>query len=130
MKSTRIKQAYLAILVVATTTLGSGCVVRARGRASFTPVVVIQDDPPPPRMVVVQSRPGFVWVEGRWHRNNNGWQWHDGQWQRERAQHQWVQGRWDRGPRGHVWIEGHWQFAGGGRPGNGNNRGPAVRDHR
>ena len=105
----------------------AGCVVRARGHAhvSGPSVVVVEEEPPPPRTVVVESRPGFIWIEGRYHRRGRQWVWADGRWERERAGHRWEQGRWERRNNGHVWVEGRWN-AGGGNPG----RGPVIRDHR
>jgi hypothetical protein len=109
-------------------TLGSGCVVRAQGHVG-APVgyVEVYDEPPPPRVVVVDTRPGFIWVEGRWVRSGNQWVWRDGYYERERAGQVWEQGRWERRGNGHVWVEGRWR-AGGGPVNNG--PGPEVRDHR
>lgn len=123
-------------------TAGSGCVVRAHGHVG-APVVYaeVEEEPPPPRVVVVDTRPGYIWVEGRWTRNGSRWVWRDGYYERERAGYVWEQGRWERRGRGHVWVEGRWR---GGGNGNGNVRdhrnnggwqpapqpGPTVRDHR
>lgn len=131
----------LAIVGLAATA-SAGCVVRARGRVS-APVayVEVQEEPPPPRVVVVDTRPGHIWVEGRWVRHGNRWQWRDGYYERERSGYVWEQGRWQRQGRGHVWVEGRWR-SGGGNQGNPNVRdhrrgngpppapGPTVRDHR
>jgi hypothetical protein len=101
--------------------LGSACIVRAHGHARVGgPVVVVEEEPPPPRVVVVETRPGFVWIEGRWHRNGGQWVWYDGHWERQRSGYVWEQGRWERRGRGHVWVQGSWRAGGG----------PAVRDHR
>lgn len=109
------------------TLLGSACVVRAHGQAG-APVtyVEVNEEPPPPRVVVVDTRPGYVWIQGRWTRGGNRWVWSDGYWERERAGHVWEQGRWERRGRGHVWVSGRWR-SGANNPGRG---GPAVRDHR
>jgi len=119
---------WLASLAIvgSVATLGSGCVVRARGGvyANTEPTYVeVEEEPPPPRVVVVDTRPGFIWVQGRWNRSGNRWVWFDGHWERERAGQVWEQGRWERRGRGHVWIGGRWRSHGGGN-------GPAVRDHR
>jgi hypothetical protein len=107
-------------------TAGTGCVVRAHGRVS-APVayVEVEEEPPPPRAVVIETRPGMIWVEGRWVRHGNRWQWRDGYYERERSGYVWEQGRWERRGRGHVWVEGRWRGGGGN-----NNSGPQVRDHR
>ena len=126
-----------SLAVVTTLVAGSvgtsGCVIRARGHARIGgPVVYVeQDDPPPPRVVVVDTRPGHVWVEGRWVRTGRRWHWRDGHWQRQRANAQWVQGRWDRGPTGWIWVEGRWDVAVNNGPGPGTpGTGVIVRDHR
>lgn len=106
-------------------TLGTGCVIRARGAVTTEPAYVEVDEaPPPPRAVVVETRPGFVWIEGRWYRSGNRWVWMDGHWENERAGYVWEQGRWETRGRGHVWVEGRW------RAGGTVNTGPVVRDHR
>src|SRR5687768_15489979 len=111
----------------------TGCVVRAHGRV-HAPVayVEVEEEPPPPRTVIVDVRPGFVWVQGRWVRHGNRWSWNDGHWERERAGHVWEQGRWERRGRGHVWVEGNWRAGGGGHVHSQpvHHNGPAVRDHR
>jgi hypothetical protein len=100
-----------------------GCVVRAQGHIS-EPVAVVEvdEEPPPPRAVVVETRPGMIFIEGRWVRDGNRWAWRDGYWERERAGYAWEQGRWDRRGNRHVWVEGRWRA--------GASAGPAVRDHR
>lgn len=132
---------FFAIVALAAAA-SAGCVVRARGRVS-APVayVEVQEEPPPPRVVVVDTRPGMIWVEGRWARHGNRWQWRDGYYERERAGYVWEQGRWERRGRGYVWVEGRWRGGGGynngqvrdHRRGNGPppaQPGPTVRDHR
>lgn len=118
----------LAHLVIASALAGSlgGCVVRGSAHI-VTPepiaVVEVDEEPPAPRTetVIITSRPGFTWIEGRWMRVGGRWDWRVGYWERERANMMWEQGRWERRGNRHVWIEGHWGAHGGG---------PAVRDHR
>jgi hypothetical protein len=87
-----------------------GCVVEARGHvAAPVAVVEVEEEPPPPRRVVVETRPGYVFVEGHWTRNGGRWVWADGYWERQRSGYIWVPGRWDRRGRRHVWIEGSWR---------------------
>lgn len=141
-------------LVAALAAGSAGCVVRATGAARFSgpSVVVVEEDPPPPRSVYVESRPGYVFIQGRWERRGSQWAWRDGYWERERAGHYWTDGRWDRRGNGWVWVEGRWSAGGRARPaaqpvrGNGNvrdhrrdnrrdpgpppNNGPVIRDHR
>lgn len=111
--------------------VSAGCVVRAHGRIS-APVayVEVEEEPPPPRVVVVETRPGFIWVQGRWHRSGDRWTWRDGYWEAQRSGYVWEQGRWERRGRGHVWVEGSWRSGGGYNPppaAHGNGQGPAVR---
>ena len=100
-----------------------GCVVSAHGRVvAPAPVAVVEvdEEPPPPRAVVMDSRPGFIFIEGRWVHNGGRWVWRDGYYERERVGYSWDQGRWERRGNRHVWVDGHWRGGGG----------PAVRDHR
>jgi hypothetical protein len=136
-------------LATALASLGSGCVIRAHGRiAAPVAYVEVEEEPPPPRVVVMDSRPGFIWVEGRWYRQGGQWVWRDGYWERERVGYYWEQGRWERRGRGHVWVEGRWRGGGGsaynpppghvrdhranppGPPPHAQGNGPTVRDHR
>ena len=109
--------------------LGTGCVVRARGGVYAEEpqgeYVEVEEEPPPPRTTVVEVRPGFVFIQGRWERRGGQWVWRDGYWERERVGHVWVEGRWERRGRRHVWVEGRWQANTQG-PANG----PVIRDHR
>ena len=109
-------------LFVAGSLAAGGCVVSAHGHIMApTAVVEVDEEPPPPRAVVVETRPGFVFIQGHWDRVGNRWAWRDGYWERERAGYVWEQGRWETRGRGHVWVEGSWRASGGG---------PVVRDHR
>lgn len=122
------KNSLITLAFAGSLALTTGCVVRAHGHVSGPAVVVVEEEPPPPRTVVVETRPGFIWIEGRWHRRGNRWHWEDGYWQRQRAGYVWEQGRWERRGRGHVWVGGQWRASGGVNSNPG--RGPAVRDHR
>ncbi len=106
--------------------VSAGCVVRANGHVGVPVAVVeVDEEPPPPRAVVMETRPGFIFIQGRWTRQNRQWLWADGHWDRERAGYQWDEGRWERRGRGHVYVEGRWRAGGGG-----GDDGPRVRDHR
>lgn len=109
-------------LVIALGIPSIGCVVR--GSVSGPAVVVEEydEEPPPPRVYVAPVRPGFVWIEGRYHRRGNRWVWVDGRYERTRANQVWVQGRWERRGRRHVWVEGRWQ--------TGTRGAPPARDYR
>ena len=81
---------------------------------------VVEDAPPPAREEVVVSRPGFVWVHGRWSHPGSRWVWQGGYYERERQNQVYVEGRWERRGRGHVWVDGGWRARGR----------VVVRDHR
>ena len=113
----------LGSLLVTSLLIGTagGCVVEARGHvAAPVAVVEVEEEPPPPRRVVVESRPGFIFIEGRWERRGGRWVWNDGRWERQRSGHIWVQGHWERRGNRHVWIEGEWRAGGD----------TVIRDHR
>jgi YXWGXW repeat-containing protein len=108
-----------------------GCVVRGHAQVvapAPVAVVEVEEEPPPPRAVVVETRPGFVWIEGRYERRGRQWAWIDGRWERERAGHVWVQGRWERRGNRHVWVEGRWEAHATVNDHRG--EGPVIRDHR
>jgi len=114
--------------LVASLALGSiGCVVRGSAAVRVpAPVayVEVEEAPPPPRVIVRDTRPGFVYVQGRWTRSGGRWVWRDGYWERQRSGHVWVDGRWERRGNRHVWVEGSWRASGNVRHRN------DVRDHR
>jgi len=112
----------LSSLLLATTLFGTagGCVVEARGHvAAPVAVVEVDEEPPPPRAVVVETRPGYLFIQGRWIRRGGRWEWSDGHWERQRSGYVWEPGRWERRGNRHVWIEGSWRVSG-----------TVVRDHR
>lgn len=104
-----------ALVVAVGLSASTACAVRGHG-------TVRTSTPPPPRAVVVESRPGYVWVHGNWELQNGYWVWRDGYWVRDRPGYVYIQGRWvhDGGrqryvrgywqPRreGHVWVPGAW----------------------
>jgi hypothetical protein len=90
----------LTLLLAAT-----GCAGRGTYRASY---VATYSEPPPPRVVVVDDRPGYIWVDGRWVWGGSSWVWYDGYYVAERPGYVWVQGTWRHdGGRWH-WHEGRW----------------------
>ena len=147
-----MKRTVLASFLLVASVAATGCVVRAHGRVSAPPPAVyveVEEEPPPPRQTVVEVRPGFVFIQGRWDRRGGQWVWRDGDWERQRAGHVWYEGRWERRGRRHVWVEGSWRASssgpeGGGRirdhrdrggpppppPPNDGGGGPVIRDHR
>ncbi|HWU88953.1 MAG TPA: hypothetical protein VN253_16920 [Kofleriaceae bacterium] len=113
------------------------CVVHGSGAAYVSgpvAVVEVEEEPPPPRVVVVETRPGFLWIEGRWIRRGNRWDWRDGHYERVRANQVWVQGRWERRGNRHVWVEGRWEAHAADhrrdRDHDHDHDRPVVRDHR
>ena len=119
-----LKIGFGSLALVASLVGGAaGCMVEAHGHvAAPAPVAVVEvdEEPPPQRVVVMESRPGFIFIEGRWVRNGGRWVWRDGYYERERVGYSWEQGRWENRGGRHVWVDGRWRGGGG----------PAVRDHR
>ena len=114
-----IKNIFVGLVL--SSSLGA-CMVEGHARVvEPAPIAVVEvdEEPPPPRTVVVETRPGYIWIEGRWDRVGGRWAWRDGRYERERAGSMWEAGRWERRGNRHVWVEGRW-CAGG----------PVVRDHR
>jgi len=74
---------------------------------------VVEDSPPPPREEVVVTRPGYVWVHGRWTHPGRHWAWQGGYYERERPSQVYVEGRWEQRGHGHVWVDGGWRARGG-----------------
>jgi len=70
---------------------------------------IVDDEPPPAREEVVVSRPGYIWIHGRWEHPGNRWLWHGGYYERERPNAVYVEGRWERRGRGHAWVDGGWR---------------------
>ena len=64
--------------------------------------------PPPPREERIATRPGFVFVRGRWDWRDGNWIWLAGHWERERARQRWVEGRWELRGDHWEWIDGSW----------------------
>ncbi len=77
-----------------TTALASvvpACVVSGTARMRGT---VAYSEPPPPREEYVESRPGFIWVQGRWERERRGYRYDRGQWMQRGSSWHWVEGNW------------------------------------
>lgn len=91
------------------------CVVSGTARVRGT---VAYSQPPPPRDEYVETRPGFVWIQGRWDWQSNQWVWVDGRWERERRGYRYDRGQWvQRGSSWH-WVEGNWVAVGTNDGGN------------
>lgn len=85
-----------------------GCVASGHATMGVETTGVVYQDPPPPRTETFESRPGFVFVKGRWSWQNGQWMWVAGHWERERAGYAWSDGRWERRGNRWEWIEGTW----------------------
>jgi hypothetical protein len=103
-----------SFLFVASITTMAGCYVDGQAGVQGTvvaPAPVVEVDvapPPPPPARVVEVRPGFIYVEGRYEWRGGRHVWVDGRYERERRGYRYVQGRWDRRGRRPVWVEGRW----------------------
>ena len=95
-------------------------VLPAIGCYGTTDAYYTYDEPPAPREEVVTYRPGFIWIHGRWARDNDRWAWRSGYYERERPGYIYAEGRWERRGNRHVWINGGWRARGG----------VVIRDHR
>ncbi len=132
----KLKNAFGSLVFASLCALPSvGCMVHGSGGAYISApvaVVEIEQEPPPPRMMVVDTRPGFVLIQGRWDWRGGQWVWRDGYYERERVGYHWEQGRWERRGRGHVWVEGRWGSAANrvDRAERREDRRERVRDHR
>lgn len=96
--------------------LGAGiaapaCVVRGSGYVGASTTPVVYQEPPQAQVETVTSRPGYLWVHGRWDWQNGQWQWVGGHWERERAGYAWSEGRWERRGNSWHWIEGTWSVS-------------------
>ncbi len=121
----------LGAVLASTSTLGSGCVVRARGHVTTEPVYVVEEAPPAPRRERVTVRPGYVFIRGRWENRSGRWEWRAGYWQRERVGYVWEPGHWEQRGRRYYWVEGRWTAGGRTRVEvRDRDEQPPVRDHR
>src|SRR5262245_41748004 len=92
-------RAFLGVALLGAA-LSTGCVARG--------YIVADVAPPPPRHFVVEARPGFIWVEGRWARSAGDWAWVDGYWVAERPGYFFVQGSWVRDGSRWRYRSGEW----------------------
>lgn len=110
-----------------------GCMVHGSGGAYVSgpsvAVVEVEEEPPPPRVVHYDTRPGFIYIQGRWNWSGGRWVWNDGYYERERSGYVYAPGRWERRGRRHVWVDGRWNAHGGHDTSN-RSGGTEVRDHR
>ena len=75
------------LLLLALPVLLSACYARGG-------YVAVATAPPPPRAVVVDPRPGYIWVDGHWVWNGATWGWNDGYWEADRPGYVWIGGNW------------------------------------
>lgn len=104
------------ILVFGLAIASSSCVAHGQATMGVDTTPVVYQDPPPPRVETFSARPGFVFVKGRWNRQNSQWVWVDGHWDRERSGYAWNDGRWERRGNRWEWIEGRWAVSSGSPP--------------
>jgi hypothetical protein len=89
----------------------AACVGSGQATMGVDTTAVVYQDPPPPRVETYESRPGSVFVKGRWTWQNGQWSWTAGHWERERRGYTWNDGRWERRGNRWEWIEGTWGAA-------------------
>ena len=111
-----MRHAFLVVFTRSLVSLGlatsiAACVVTTPSSSGIATAPVggdVYEPPPAAKIEVVEARAGYVFMQGRWYRQNGAWMWAPGHWEPERAGHVWMQGRWEqRGPRW-FWIEGSW----------------------
>jgi hypothetical protein len=95
-----------AVLACSSLAVGPGCVARGGYRGTL----VARSEPPPPRSVVVEERPGYVWVDGRWNWDDGAgeWVWYDGYYEPQRPGYYYESGRWDHRGEGYVYVQPRW----------------------
>jgi hypothetical protein len=89
--------------------------------------------PPARRAETAGSRPGYIWIYGRWDWRNGQWAWIDGHWEHARSGKTWVDGSWQNQGGRWVWVEGSWSAGASAQPapaGPPPGGGPVIRDHR
>ena len=104
-----ISQSTLAaVLACSGMALGSGCIADGQYRGSM----VVRSQPPPQRVIVAESRPGYVWVDGRWNWDDSSteWVWYDGYYEPERVGYDYEGGRWDNRSDGYVYVQPRWVY--------------------
>ncbi len=105
------------ILAAALPALLAGCYVHGSGAVAY------ETNPPPPRYVVVENRPGHVWVDGYWYWHHNDWAWRNGYYVIDRPGYVYVQGRYH----GRHYRPGHWRARSYYAPNGNSQAGRAVR---
>jgi hypothetical protein len=101
----RVSRNVLAAVVsFAVTSFWGGCATSSGIR--------MQAPPPAPPPAQVQPKPGFVYVQGHWQRQEDQatdkWQWSEGYWVPSRPGYAWVDGQWIDAGGYWKWQRGHW----------------------
>ncbi|MEO6776687.1 MAG: YXWGXW repeat-containing protein [Kofleriaceae bacterium] len=89
----------------------TACVAHGQATMGVDSTAVVYQDPPPPRVETFASRPGFVFVKGRWTWQQGQWTWTAGHWERERGGYAWNDGHWEHHGNRWDWIDGTWSAA-------------------
>jgi hypothetical protein len=104
------------ILVFGLAVASQACVASGQATMGVDTTPVVYQNPPPARVETYGTRPGFLYVKGRWNWQNGQWVWADGHWERERAGYAWNDGRWEQRGNRWEWIEGTWAVSSGPPP--------------
>src|SRR5262249_24371025 len=78
-----VKRLPFALLIAST--LAAGACYGTVGFATQGADVYVETAPPPPRVDYYDTRPGYVWIGGRWNWYGGQWQWAPGRYERERV---------------------------------------------
>jgi hypothetical protein len=122
-----VKRLPFALLIAST--LAAGACYGTVGYATPGADVYVETAPPAPRVEYYDTRPGYVWIGGRWNWYGGQWQWAPGRYERERVGYDYEPGRWEPSGGRYVWREGRWNEGRGHGPVV-REVGPGVRDHR
>jgi hypothetical protein len=118
---TRTGRLVVALGLALSAGIATGCVARGSGYVGVQTTPVVYQEPPAPQVETHVSRPGSIWVRGRWDWQNGQWQWVDGRWETDRAGYAWSDGRWERRGNSWHWIEGTWSASANVNVNNGGN---------
>jgi len=103
-------QRLLCAGVVAGVLSAAGCAARGsttRGPSDYGELTA-RSAPPAPIDPYFETKPGQVWVHGRWARIDDQWKWQEGYWEPTRPGQVYINGQWDYREGKYTWTHGSW----------------------
>ena len=82
--------------------------VAATAVAVHNAAVILSTPPPAPVDVYYESRPGYVWIQGRQTWNGSAYVWTQGSWEAQRSGQVYVDGYWTQTQGGYTYVDGYW----------------------